>query len=432
MVEITNSKPLALSEIQVEGFKSLRDRVSVALGGLTILAGANSSGKSSLMQPLLLFKQTFERPYDPGPLWLDGPNVVFSDIKQIFWTAAGRSASTFTVKLSRDEGNQVEIVFREARAESSAAPIEVAECTWRDPRGALRLRPEMSKADIAQEILAYEHPTRIALDEIRTVERYRSLMYLNLNNLQPLPNGWRFFASLPETVIHVPGLRGNPARTYKRTGAGVFYPGLFHDYVASVIFQWQREKNSEELLTRLEEDLSLLGLTAQIESRSLGVAELELRVGRLRTQQSQDLVSIADVGFGVSQVLPVVVALLAARSGQIVYLEQPEIHLHPRAQVALAEVIARAANRGVQVIVETHSELLLLGIQSLVAREQLAPDKVKLHWFTRDEEGVTRVVSADLDEDGAFGEWPVDFADVSMEIMRAYLDAATARQRGKQ
>ncbi len=430
MAEITNGKPLTLSEIQVEGFKSLRDRVSVKLGALTILAGANSSGKSSLMQPLLLLKQTFEQSYDPGPLWLGGPNVIFSDIKQIFWTSAGQSTSSFAVKLGRDWENQVEIAFKEASEQGATTPIEVAACTWQDSRGTLRLSPGMSESAIEQEIANYDHPTRIAVGEKRDIEQYRSFIFLILNGLQHLPNGWRVFASLLEAIIHVPGLRGNPARTYKRIGGKTYYPGLFQEYTASTIFQWQQEK-SETLLSQLGEDLYQLGLTDRVESRALGVAELELRVGRLKDRKAQDMVSIADVGFGVSQVLPVIVALLAAKPGQIVYLEQPEIHLHPRAQVALAETIARAVNRGVQVIVETHSELLLLGVQRLVAGGELAPEKVSLHWFSRDDEGVTRVTPAALDEQGAFGDWPVDFADVSMKAMRAYMEAAIARQRGQ-
>lgn len=430
MVEITNGKALTLTEIQVAGFKSLRDRVSVELGALTLLAGANSSGKSSLMQPVLLLKQTFEQTYDPGALWLGGPNAVFSSIEQIFWTAAGQSASSFAIKLNHDEENQVEITFEAPPAQNATMPIEVATCVWQDRRGTLRLKPEMSEEEIAQAIETYDHPTRLAAEEVRTVERHRSYVFLMLNGRQPLPNGWHFFATLLESLIHVPGLRGNPERTYKRIGGRTVYPGLFPEYVASTIFQWQQEK-SEALLAQLGEDLYLLGLTDRVEARALGVAELELQVGRLKDRGAQDMVSIADVGFGVSQVLPVIVALLAAKPGQMVYLEQPEIHLHPRAQVALAEVVARAIRRGVQVIVETHSELFLLGIQRLVASGDLSPEQVKLHWFTRDVEGVTRVTSAALNAEGAFGQWPVDFSDVSMQAMRAYMEAAMLRRRGQ-
>jgi predicted ATPase len=143
---------------------------------------------------------------------------------------------------------------------------------------------------------------------------------------------------------------------------------------------------------------------------------------------TDDLVSIADVGLGVSQVLPVLVALLVAEPGQLVYIEQPELHLHPRAQVALAQVLADAANRGVRVVAETHSSLLLLGVQTLIAEGKLEPEKVMLHWFSRGEDGSTTIRSVQPDENGAYGDWPEDFADVELETQHKYLDAVAARQ----
>ena len=158
-------------------------------------------------------------------------------------------------------------------------------------------------------------------------------------------------------------------------------------------------------------------------------------MGRLPHSQrggANDLVSIADVGFGVSQTLPVLVALLAAKPGQLVYIEQPEIHLHPRAQRALAGVFADAAKRGVIVIVETHSALLIRGIQTLVAKNELAQDLVKLHWFQRDAAGATSINSADLDEAGAFGDdWPEDFDEVELSSDNEYLSAAEAKLSGR-
>ncbi len=136
------------------------------------------------------------------------------------------------------------------------------------------------------------------------------------------------------------------------------------------------------------------------------------------------MVSIADVGFSASQVLPVLVALIAAKPGQLVYLEHPEMHLHSRAQVALAQVLADAAKRGVHVVAETHSSLLLLAIQTLVAKEKLSPELVKLHWFTRGENGATKIDTADLDEAGAYGDWPEDFDDVDLKAQNRYIKAA--------
>jgi predicted ATPase len=160
--------------------------------------------------------------------------------------------------------------------------------------------------------------------------------------------------------------------------------------------------------------------------------QIELYVGRLADTppiRPEEQVNIADVGLGVSQTLPVLVALCAAKPGTLVYVEQPETHLHPRAQVAMAEVLAKAAVRGVRVVAETHSELLLLAVQTLVAEGKLSPGLVRLHWFQRRADGVTEVKSGDLDEAGRFGDWPEDFSDVDLQAQSRFLDAAESRQR---
>ena len=229
----------------------------------------------------------------------------------------------------------------------------------------------------------------------------------------------------------MPGLRGNPERNYPVTGIGSSFPGTFENYTASVISHWQAQSESEKL-TKLGSDLEKLGLTWKVVATPINDTRVELQVGRLSKQllsEPGDLVNIADVGFGVSQTLPVLVAIHTAKPGQLVYLEQPEIHLHPRAQSAMAGVLAEAAKRGVRVVAETHSSLLLLGVQTLVAEGMLSPELVKLHWFSRNTAGVTTVQSTDLDDAGAFGDWPVDFDEVAMTTESRYIDAAAARQQ---
>ena len=236
-------------------------------------------------------------------------------------------------------------------------------------------------------------------------------------------------------LIHLPGLRGNPERDYRMTAVGAVFPGRFETYTAAIIASWKGEK-AKDKLESLNEDLLALGLTWKASANRLNDTQVELVVGRLPKPiqgGAHDLVNIADVGLGVSQTLPVVVALHAAESGQCVYLEQPEIHLHPKAQVAMAGVLARAVNRGVQVIVETHSSLLLLALQTMVAEgKELSVQQVKLHWFDRDEkDGATVIRSGQLDETGAYGNWPENFGKVEMDLESRYLDAVDARHHDK-
>ncbi|MNT75781.1 hypothetical protein D3C72_2147060 [compost metagenome] len=98
--------------------------------------------------------------------------------------------------------------------------------------------------------------------------------------------------------------------------------------------------------------------------------------------------------------------------------------MHPKAQFKLAPIIVHAINRGVRVIIETHSAILIRGIQLAVVKKQLDSKKVSLNWFTQDlETGETNVDQAGLDEQGAFGDWPEDFDDTSLAVEQMYLDA---------
>lgn len=439
------SQPDTITKIAVRGFKSIADEQEIELRPLTLLAGANSSGKSSIMQPILLLKQTLEAPSDPGALLLDGPNVRFTLADQVLTHISnGPSKPEFMVKIKSSNGRSLEVVFKRAQGVGFA----LDSTNYTDRKGeATRILPGMSQ----DEILAAEpllHTERLLSQPLgwtdRTlswvVRRERCFLCLALsgetNDSPPIavvripPDGE--FAKHLQRLVHLPGLRGNPRRTYPRNAAGPLFPGTFENYVASVIAQWQ--STNDNRLRTLGVALEDMGLTWKVETQTVDDTQLELRVGRLPhagQAEKRDSVSVADVGVGVSQSLPVLVALVAAEPGQAVYLEQPEIHLHPRAQRRLAHVLADAANRGVVVVAETHSSLLLREVQTLVATGKLATDKVKLHWFQRQEDGRTVVMPADLDENGAFGDWPEDFDEVELDAEKAYLDAVERKGAGE-
>jgi predicted ATPase len=174
----------------------------------------------------------------------------------------------------------------------------------------------------------------------------------------------------------------------------------------------------------MREALQLLELASDVQTRKLNESQIEVRVPRTLKGDSKDLVNVADVGLAVSQILPPLVALTLAHPNQLVYIEQPELHLHPRAQWKLALILAQASNRGVRLVIETHSSLLLRGILSEIAEGRIANDKVILHWFERDKEtGLSAVHPKVPDSAGRVGEWPEDFSDVELKSDSQYLDA---------
>lgn len=421
----------SLSEISIEGFKSIQAERKLALSALNIVAGANSSGKSSFMQPLLLLKQTLEAAYDPGPLLLDGPNVKFTELAQIFSKASAEKQ--LVIGLARVDGSVLRLSFDL----DSKGQLRMKETALTDEKGVVQRITENTTQEELFTHLKDSHGgsqwAKILKREKLVVIRRRiflrtAAIFEGDGQTLPVPGLWDKFGDLiGRNIIHIPGLRGNPLRSYPKTAVGENYPGTLDSYVASIIADWQEK--GDKRLSQLGSQLQQLGLTWKVTAKKLDDTRVELQVGRLPAAVrggANDLVSIADVGFGVSQVLPVLVALLVARQGQLVYIEQPETHLHPRAQRALAQIFAEAATRLATVVVETHSLLFVRAVQTLVAKKSLDKALVKLHWVTRDNKGDTTVDTADLDDAGAYGAWPQDFEATELEAEQDYLSAAEA------
>ena len=425
-----------ITAISVQGFKSLANESRIEIRPLTILSGANSSGKSSIMQPLLLMKQTLEAGYDPGPLLLNGPNAKFTSINQFISQLQKNSdCQEFSIAIENVGDFLLKNVFSLRKNQT----LEIREMIVNTERGkrSLRLIPNQSSGDLKNAISKFLSTTIEWPGGLKVVGK-RCFLGIDFDPLDG--RGDFVLPSVPELygvdgpsfiisetlhrMIHVPGLRDNTERVYPKTAAGPDFPGTFENYVATIIADWQEKEAGRVKL--LEAMLLDLGLTGKIFAKVVNDVQIELQVGRLPKARrgGEDLVNISDVGLGVSQILPVLVSLLVAKPGQLVYLEQPELHLHPRAQYALAKILAEAAKRGVKLVVETHSALLLRMVQTLVAQRDLDPNLVKLHWFSRsDEDGTTSIHSADLSKKGAFGDCPVDFGDVELKAEGTYLDA---------
>jgi len=186
------------------------------------------------------------------------------------------------------------------------------------------------------------------------------------------------------------------------------------------------------LVQLVAEWLTELGMIASFELESLDPRETLYQV-LVRRSPGSAPVLLTDVGFGVSQVLPVLVLLAYADQGDTVILEQPEIHLHPAVQSGLADIIVETAMaRGVQVVVESHSEHLLTRLQRRVAEHQLErgivlePEDVALY-FCDQADSQSSIHSLELDLFGNISNWPADFFGNPMEDSVAMLEAAAQR-----
>ena len=431
MSQLLNEQETGINRISVAGFKSLIHEHSIELRPLTILAGTNSSGKSSMMQPLLLMKQTLASSYDPGALLLNGAHLRFTSVDQLL-SRQGKRQLRDSFSIALGIGSMDLKVNYQAR-KKPGFQVDSMEVTQKMVSSG-QLKSIISDRMTRDDIVNLFHDD-VAEPDIASWDVSRDFCFLEVLGFRkkgvPFAFSPTFVVREINRLIHLPGLRGNPERTYTTTAVDELHKicrGTFETYTASILNDWQESSDTEKLLI-LGEQMKLLGLADKVKTKQINDTEVEVFVSRTMNGNSEDdWVSIADVGLGVSQTLPVAVALLFAEPGQLVYIEQPEIHLHPRAQYDLSKLLAHAAARGVKVVIETHSSLLLRGIQTLVATEELDHDLIALHWFTRNEKGETVINSAEMDRIGAFGDWPEDFAEVELAAEMRYLDAVENKE----
>jgi predicted ATPase len=427
---------MLIEEIRVQGYKSLVD-ATLHMRPLTLLAGTNSSGKSSIMQPLLLIKQTIEASYQPaGALVLDGAHVQAETAGEL--VSKVNQTKSFSIKIQEKDGpkykEDIELAYKVDKLGFSVLYQNSPTYLFGHP---FSLTPDMPWADIEAQFDNASIKFFGQSADFGKVVSASAFLKVQVFEGEHMLDDIDFsfdLSTLISNLMHIPGLRVIPKRSYPTTLFKNQIKGTFDVYAAGTVSQWQQQGNTQALM-KLNDYLRRLGLTDSVTAKVKNANEVELNVSRLPAgskgkPRKADMVNIADVGIGVSQVLPILVALIAAQEGQIVYVEQPELHLHPRAQVAMAELLAEAANRGVRVIVETHSSLLLLTVQTLIAQERIKNTDVALHWFARDAKGATQVTYMQPDEDGAYREWPEDFGDVELKAQDAYLTAVGLRHFG--
>ncbi|MEY2976907.1 MAG: hypothetical protein RLZZ435_1046 [Cyanobacteriota bacterium] len=262
--------------ISISGYKSLFKDKEISLCPLTILAGSNSGGKSSFMQPLLLIKQTLEASFDPGALLINGEHVKFDKLSQIFSDFPhGKKSNSFSICITGDKNDKVEIVYTKGKNDS----IEIDKVVLNDENFKnVELKEGLATQNIIQNIIEslpnkMDDVKKILGDDVQwKIKRHKCFLSIEAEVLAKHSFGFGFspcgsVEALCENILHLPGLRGNPERTYKRTSVGSHFPGLFQEYTASIIDKWKTSKLGKDKIRKLGEYLADLGLTSRVDTR---------------------------------------------------------------------------------------------------------------------------------------------------------------------
>jgi predicted ATPase len=462
-----------LTKLRLKNFKAWRDSGDIRLAPLTVIFGPNSAGKTSITQLLLLLKQTVESPDRQRALQLgDGRTVVdagtYDDVvhghdvsrpiefmldwaldsgltvhdpltgKDYSGDALGFSArltadarhqphtAWFRYELRADGANVVDLTLSEkvnGKGQRKKPEFELSSTQYpltRHPGRAWALSQPLRFYGFPDEVAAYYQNAAFASDLVLELER------------------------MLRSVFYVGPLREYPKRLYLWSGELPDHVGVKGERAVEAIlaagdrgFNWKPGQKRKPLPQLVAERLKTMGLIHDFQVKPLGEHRKEYEV-LVRTGPELPEVKLTDVGFGVSQVLPVIVECLYVPRRSIVIFEQPEIHLHPRVQADLADLFVDAIRarengqaRNCQFIIESHSEHFLRRLQRRIAEEELSSDDAALY-FVHAEQGQARIEELAVDSFGNIRNWPDDFFGDEMADLVARTEAQVKRTRREQ
>lgn len=424
-----------LTEMRLKNFKSWKDTGSMRLAPITGFFGTNSSGKTSLLQALLLLKQSADTS-DPNQVLNFGGNKN-RDIVHL------GSFEDVIHKHELDQPLGFHLRWKQPFMYTNPLPLEgdlsfdaeVIRLEDRTLIGALRRYSDHGKRNYVVGMRAKFAPslTYWFMQEGSEDQNMRDSMVYGFHGYQLLGDftGYNrtLIASLENTlqnILYLGPLRAFPERIYQWHGnapSGVGFSG--ENFVAALLAS--RRVEPSHILNDTKVSLEVyvahwlkeLGLIAEFRVEEVAVGSAIYQVKVKRTAESAEVL-LPDVGFGVSQLLPVLVLCFYVPEGSTILLEQPEIHLHPAIQSGLADILIDATKkRKVQILLESHSEHLLRRLQRRMAEETLTQEEVSLY-FCEQKEGASVATPLDVDEYGNIRNWPSDFfGDQFGEIVKA-------------
>ena len=381
----------ALNALELKNFKCFREQ-RIEFGKLTVLSGLNGMGKSSVVQALLLLRQSLAGNRAQRSLQHSGDLIELGTDADILFELADDNEIVFVLEYDG--------IWRSEYVYSYAGDEERLTLDLGNRSSGVSTR-ELSMTDNGWREFPHESPPDKIGSATRSIFSDTGFQYLSAERLGP-----RKFLPWSEEQVSMRslGVQGEHVLAFLsergRDGLQNDDPRIKdHDRsltVAAQVSAWLQETSPGANL-EISELRQIDALSAQYSySRTGDVGSRSFRA--------------ANVGFGISYALPVLTALIGAVEGDMVIVENPEAHLHPRGQTRMGELSARAAKAGVQVIAETHSDHFLDGVRLDALRGIIDREATRIHFFTRDA-AESRIISPRIMEDGKMSDWPTGFFD---------------------
>lgn len=451
-----------ITELSVHNFKSWLDVKAMKLAPITGLFGTNSSGKTSILQLLLMLKQTVESP-DRAQALIFGDEkstlVNLGSFREIVHGHDHNGKLSWNIQWSQPENLEVKDPESEdstlfesdkmgfaAEVAGTAERLQVLDMTYTLGDNTFSMKRKGTngdKYDLNATAQNFKF-TRIqgrAWDLPAPVKCYGfpDQVKAYFQNAGFLADLQLAFEEMFGQIYYLGPLREYPKRQYTWAGAEPADMGQRGERVVDALLAAANRKTTISLgqgkkRRSLEEHVAWwlreLGLVHSFAVEPVAKDSSIYRVKVKKSAQSAEAL-ITDIGFGVSQILPALVLCFYVPEGSTIILEQPEIHLHPSVQAGLADVFVDAIKRRrVQIIFESHSEHLLRRLQRRIAEEALKPSDAALY-FCEMRESSSILTPLELDMFGTILNWPKDFfGDEFTEIAETSKAALRRKQQG--
>ncbi len=339
-----------ITKLKIGDFKA-HHNTELPFAPLTLLTGVNSSGKTSVLQALLLLRQSFSKNRLHKGLDLNAPLCDIGKGKDALYQASEKEIISFIIEM-KEKSLSFSFNARD-KYESTFIPcyepIDITD-KWGEIALFNRNFQYLSSSRWAN---LNQYPIDTFAVE---TERQLSLEY-----------------GQGELVGHFLSYYGE-SRDFDIESDLLLHPSTSSTKLLAQTIAWEQEISPRVTLRPIQKD-----------------DKVSIEYGYAGGGNSNPLEKLQskNVGFGISYSLSIVVALLSAKPGALLLIENPEAHLHPRGQSKLAELIALVAQSGVQVVVETHSDHLFNGILKAVAQNKIEKENVKVHFLELDESNVS-------------------------------------------
>lgn len=367
-----------LSYLTLKNFKCFEEQ-SFTLGNLTLVAGTNGAGKSTLIQALMLLRQSAldKRTLLSEKVQLRGRLVNLRDANAIRYFES--EDTDITISIEDDTIiNALDVTIKDAVRNEETCKTEVSD----------NLSEFEKKCSLFSEDLVYLAPDRIRPEEVHNSNLSIDPTDSRIGDKYGIMAASRLYRALTDDEkVQISNFdKSGDMRVISNVSAWMSYILGFNQTVKVT-----------------EQDKEHIKMTYSVE------------INGIETE-----VSPYNMPFGNSSVFPIVVALMTAPKGSLIVIENPEAHIHPKAQTKMGELLSIAAENGVQIIIETHSDHLLNGIRIAVKNQQIDENNVEVHFVYADQDNplLHHTKHMQIHDDGSMENWPVGFFDEWEDSLR--------------